>query len=340
MNRAGCPSVGVGTSSGASSRAPARTRTGRARPRPVTGRPPSRTVTPPSGAGPAEPADGRGRDRTGERHPEGDRGRATERGEVDQRGVGLAERQSRPGEPPERGAAPQRLLGDPEQGDDERTDPGCPGQRRRALQQGGGPADQRDVEGLQHRQGQPRRLAHVDPGPREHRHEAGQAGDEAEQQTPPGRDVAGREGEQADADGGEEPLVVGGEREPQRQAGGEREDQAEAHRLRLCHPADGAGPACRWCQPCVDRMPTQGCCLLSTRALPSATRTPADRSRGRSCRGSGSTRRLRAQATLGPRTDPHPVTTGRMRRMVANSGQHTGPPVSVKRGSGHPAAPP
>ena len=194
MNRACCPSVGVGTSSGASSSAPARTRTGTARPRPVTGWPPSRTVTPRPGPHPAEPADGRGRDRPGERHAEGDRGRATERGEVDQRGVGLAERQSRPGEPTERGAAPQCLLGDPEQGDDERTDPGCPGQRRRALQQGGGPADQRDVEGLQHRQGQPRRLAHVDPGPREHRHEAGQAGDEAEQQTPPGRDVAGSRG--------------------------------------------------------------------------------------------------------------------------------------------------
>ena len=54
MNRAGVPSVGTGTSSGANSRAPARARTGTARPTPVTGRPPWRRLRPrPVGPTPA-----------------------------------------------------------------------------------------------------------------------------------------------------------------------------------------------------------------------------------------------------------------------------------------------
>ena len=118
---------------------------------------------------------------------------------------------------------------------------------------------------------------------------------------------------------------MGGEREPQRQAGGEREDQAEAHRLRLCHPRR-RGRARVPLVPTLRRPDADPGLLSTEHASPSVGRPhPADRSRGRSCRGSGSTRRLRAQATLGPRTDPHPVTAGRMRRMAANSGQPTGP---------------
>ena len=73
-----------------------------------------------------------------ERHAEGHRRGAAERGEVTSGRVGLAERQPGPGEPAERRAVAQRLLRHPQQGDDQRAHPRRTGQRRRALQQRGG----------------------------------------------------------------------------------------------------------------------------------------------------------------------------------------------------------
>jgi hypothetical protein len=249
---------------------------------------------------------------------------------VHQGRVGLAERQPRPGEPAERRAVAQRLLRHPQQGDDDGPHPWRSGQRRCALEQSGRPPDQADVERLEDGKRQPRRLADVDPRPGEHRQEERQPGDQAEQQPAAGGDVAGGEGEQADPDRGQRPQVMGGKGEPQRDAGGQREDQAGAHRFRLCHPGNGSGPACRWVQPRLDRMPIRSCCLLSTRAPPSAARTSYGVITGEVVPRIWLTRWLRAQAALGTRTDPFPRDRRSAASVAADPAEPTGSWVCVK----------
>ena len=153
--------------------------------------------------------------RPADRCPAGEGGLRLREGDAGPREAAVGQRAAHP------------LLQDPQHGDEEGGGQLVPGPQQRALHRREHGPHEGHVERLEGRQGEPRELADEDPRPAEGRDEAGQAGDEPEEEADPGRDIPQRDADEGDADDREVAQVVVGEGQPQAQAADEGEQQPD-----------------------------------------------------------------------------------------------------------------